>query len=62
MTEINPIDHLVVSGALPKIEPIPHIPGAGTSGIVEEIGQHFDNNRIKKGDRVVVFSHSRWNV
>jgi NADPH:quinone reductase-like Zn-dependent oxidoreductase len=58
MTGINPIDHLVVSGALPKIEPIPHIPGAETSGVVEEIGQHVDNNRIKKGDRVVVFSHS----
>jgi NADPH:quinone reductase-like Zn-dependent oxidoreductase len=26
-TGINPIDYFVVTGALPKIEPIPHIPG-----------------------------------
>jgi NADPH:quinone reductase-like Zn-dependent oxidoreductase len=51
---INPIDHFVVSGALPKIEPIPHIPGAESSGIVEEIGDHVDDSRIKKGDRVIV--------
>ena len=25
---INPIDSFVVSGALPKIDPLPHIPGA----------------------------------
>jgi NADPH:quinone reductase-like Zn-dependent oxidoreductase len=54
MTGINPIDHFVVSGALPKIEPIPHIPGAESSGIVEQIGQHVDDNQIKKGDRVIV--------
>jgi NADPH:quinone reductase-like Zn-dependent oxidoreductase len=51
---INPIDHFVVSGALPKIEPILHIPGAESSGIVEEIGDHVDDSRIKKGDRVIV--------
>jgi NADPH:quinone reductase-like Zn-dependent oxidoreductase len=55
VTGINPIDHSVVSGALPKIEPIPHVPGAESSGIVEEIGQHVDDSRIKKGDRVVVY-------
>jgi NADPH:quinone reductase-like Zn-dependent oxidoreductase len=54
VTGINPIDHFVVSGALPKIEPIPHVPGAESSGIVEEIGQHVDNSRIRKGDKVVV--------
>jgi NADPH:quinone reductase-like Zn-dependent oxidoreductase len=54
VTGINPIDHFVVSGELPKIEPIPHIPGAESSGIVEQIGQHVDDSRIKKGDRVVV--------
>jgi NADPH:quinone reductase-like Zn-dependent oxidoreductase len=51
---INPIDHFVVSGALPKIEPIPHIPGAESSGIVEQIGDHVDNSLIQKGDRVIV--------
>jgi NADPH:quinone reductase-like Zn-dependent oxidoreductase len=54
ITGINPIDHFVVSGALPKIEPIPHIPGAESSGIIEEIGDHVDDSRIKKGDRVIV--------
>jgi|SRR5919109_685900 D-arabinose 1-dehydrogenase-like Zn-dependent alcohol dehydrogenase len=51
---INPIDHFVVSGALPKIDPLPHIPGAESSGIVEEVGSHVNNIAVKKGDRVVV--------
>ncbi len=51
---INPIDHFVVSGALPKIDPLPHIPGAESSGIIEEVGSHINNNNFKKGDRVVV--------
>jgi len=51
---INPIDHFVVSGALPKIDPLPHIPGAESSGIIEEVGSHVNNNNFKKGDRVVV--------
>jgi NADPH:quinone reductase-like Zn-dependent oxidoreductase len=51
---INPIDHFVVSGEIPKIEPIPHIPGAESTGIVEQIGQHVDDSRIKTGNRVVV--------
>jgi NADPH:quinone reductase-like Zn-dependent oxidoreductase len=53
---INPIDNFVVSGGLPKIDPLPHIPGAESSGIVEQVGSHVNNNNnnIKKGDRVVV--------
>jgi NADPH:quinone reductase-like Zn-dependent oxidoreductase len=51
---INPIDHFVVSGALPKIDPLPHIPGAESSGIIEEVGSHVNNNNFKKGDRVIV--------
>ena len=51
---VNPIDHLVVSGMLPKILPFPHIPGAESSGIVEQIGSHVSNDNIKVGDRVVV--------
>jgi NADPH:quinone reductase-like Zn-dependent oxidoreductase len=54
MAGINPIDNLVVSGELPKIEPVPHIPGAESTGIVEEIGLHVSDNQIKKGDRVVL--------
>jgi NADPH:quinone reductase-like Zn-dependent oxidoreductase len=54
MAGINPIDYFVVSGSLPKIEPIPHIPGAESCGIVEEVGSHVNGARIMKGDRVVV--------
>jgi hypothetical protein len=34
MTGVNPIDHFVTSGTLPKVNPLPHIPGAESSGIV----------------------------
>ena len=51
---VNPIDNLVVSGMLPKIVPYPHIPGAESSGIVEQIGSQVSNDSIKIGDRVVV--------
>jgi NADPH:quinone reductase-like Zn-dependent oxidoreductase len=36
---VNPIDHSVVSGTRP-IKPVPHIPGAETTGVVEEPGRH----------------------
>jgi NADPH:quinone reductase-like Zn-dependent oxidoreductase len=51
---INPIDSFVVSGDLPKIHPLPHIPGAESGGIIEQVGSHVNNSNIKKGDRVVV--------
>jgi D-arabinose 1-dehydrogenase-like Zn-dependent alcohol dehydrogenase len=52
---VNPIDNFVVSGSLPKLVPLPnHIPGAETSGIVEEVGSHVNKEEIKKGNRVVV--------
>ena len=51
---VNPIDHVVASGSLPKVDPIPHIPGAESSGIIEELGGHVNNSQLKKGDRVVV--------
>jgi NADPH:quinone reductase-like Zn-dependent oxidoreductase len=54
MAGVNPIDYFVISGALPKLDPIPHIPGAESSGIVEEVGNHVNEDRIKKGDKVVV--------
>lgn len=51
---VNPIDNFVVSGALPKLIPLPnHIPGAEISGIVEEFGSHVNNN-LRKGDRVII--------
>src|SRR5215203_5681706 len=51
---VNPINYFVSSGALPRVEPLPHILGAESSGIVEELGNHVNNSEIKKGDRVVV--------
>jgi D-arabinose 1-dehydrogenase-like Zn-dependent alcohol dehydrogenase len=54
MAGVNPIDSFVVSGALPKIHPLPHVPGAESNGIIEEIGSHVINNNFKKGDRVIV--------
>jgi NADPH:quinone reductase-like Zn-dependent oxidoreductase len=57
MAGINPIDSFVVSGALPKIDPLPHIPGAESAGTIEEVGSHVNNdnnNNFKKGDRVIV--------
>jgi NADPH:quinone reductase-like Zn-dependent oxidoreductase len=49
---LNPIDNVVVSGSIPSVRPIPHIPGAEVSGIVDEIGSEV--SRLKKGDRVVI--------
>jgi NADPH:quinone reductase-like Zn-dependent oxidoreductase len=51
---VNPIDYFVVSSSLPKLNPMPHIPGAELSGTVEEVGSHVNEDRIKKADRVVV--------
>jgi NADPH:quinone reductase-like Zn-dependent oxidoreductase len=51
---VNPIDYFVVSGSLPKLDPIPHIPGAESSGTVKEVGSHVNEDRIKKGDRVII--------
>ena len=51
---VNPIDHFVVSGMLPRIVPFPHIPGAESSGIVEQVGSGIIDGNIRKGDRVVV--------
>jgi NADPH:quinone reductase-like Zn-dependent oxidoreductase len=51
---VNPIDHFVVSGMLPRIVPFPHIPGAESSGIVEQVGSEINDGNIRRGDRVVV--------
>ena len=53
---VNPIDHSVVSGMLPRIVPFPHIPGAESSGIVEQVGSEINDGIIWKGDRVVVYN------
>src|ERR671939_2074440 len=55
MAGVNPIDSFVVSGVPPKIDPLPHIPGAESAGIIEEVGNHVNgNNNFKKGDRAIV--------
>ena len=48
---------MIVSGALPKLIPLPnHIPGAEISGMVEEVGSHVNIDRVKKDDRIVMYS------
>ena len=54
---VNQIDHIVVSGMLPRIVPFPHIPGAESSGIVEQVGSEINDGSIRKGDRVVVYNN-----
>jgi NADPH:quinone reductase-like Zn-dependent oxidoreductase len=55
MCGVNPIDHMVTSGAVP-VRPLPHIPGCEISGIIEGIGKHVKDD-LHEGDRVIV--HSR---
>lgn len=52
VTGVNPIDNVVVSGSIPTLKPMPHIPGAEVSGIVDEIGSEV--NGLRKGDRVII--------
>jgi D-arabinose 1-dehydrogenase-like Zn-dependent alcohol dehydrogenase len=52
---VNPIDHMVISGAVP-VRPLPHIPGCEISGRVESMGNHVEGD-LNEGDRVIV--HSR---
>ncbi len=49
---VNPIDNIVISGSIPTLQPIPHIPGAEVSGTTEEIGSEVKT--LKKGDRVII--------
>ena len=49
---VNPIDHFAVSGAR-EVKPLPHIPGAEISGIIEKIGDHVEDN-LKEGDKVII--------
>ena len=55
MCGVNPIDHMVTSGAV-LVKPLPHIPGCEISGRIERTGNHVEGD-LKEGDRVIV--HSR---
>ena len=50
---VNPIDNITISGTR-DVKPLPHIPGAETSGEIEKIGKHV--SRLKDGDRVIVYN------
>jgi NADPH:quinone reductase-like Zn-dependent oxidoreductase len=49
---VNPIDNVVVSGSIPTLRPMPHIPGAEVSGIVEKIGDAV--NGLRRADRIII--------
>jgi NADPH:quinone reductase-like Zn-dependent oxidoreductase len=51
---VNPIDQIVVSGSVPTISPMPHIPGAEIAGTIDRIGNHVQG--LNKEDRVVVYN------
>jgi NADPH:quinone reductase-like Zn-dependent oxidoreductase len=50
---VNPIDQIVISGALP-LSPMPHIPGGEMAGTIEKVGSHVHG--LNKGDRVIVYN------
>src|ERR1044071_4220514 len=50
---VNPIDYITVSD-IPGIKPLPHIPGAEVTGIIEKVGNHVAD--LKEGDQVVVYN------
>lgn len=50
---VNPIDQIVISGALP-LSPMPHIPGAEMAGTIEHTGSHVQG--LNPGDKVIVFN------
>ena len=50
---VNPIDYLTVSN-IPGVKPLPHIPGAELTGIIEKVGNHVAT--LKEGDKVVVYN------
>jgi D-arabinose 1-dehydrogenase-like Zn-dependent alcohol dehydrogenase len=50
---VNPIDYSTVSN-IPGIKPLPHIPGAEVTGIIEKVGNHV--TALKEGDKVVLYN------
>jgi D-arabinose 1-dehydrogenase-like Zn-dependent alcohol dehydrogenase len=52
---INPIDHFTVSNTV-GIKPLPHIPGAEVTGIIEKVGKHVAT--LSKGDKVIPYNRT----
>src|SRR5215217_1236479 len=52
-TGVNPIDYFTVSNAV-GIKPLPHIPGAEVTGIIEKVGKHVTT--LREGDKVVLYN------
>jgi NADPH:quinone reductase-like Zn-dependent oxidoreductase len=50
---VNRIDYFTVSN-IPGIEPLPHIPEAEVTGIIEKVGNHV--TALKEGDKVVLYN------
>ena len=50
---VNPIDHFTVSNVV-GIKPLPHIPGAEVTGIIEKVGNHV--TALKEGDKVALYN------
>jgi D-arabinose 1-dehydrogenase-like Zn-dependent alcohol dehydrogenase len=52
---VNPIDYFTVSNAI-GIKPLPHIPGAEVTGIIEKVGKHV--TALKEGNKVVLYNRT----
>ena len=50
---VNPIDHFTVANAM-GVKPLPHIPGAEVTGIIEKVGKHV--TALKEGDKVALYN------
>jgi NADPH:quinone reductase-like Zn-dependent oxidoreductase len=50
---VNPIDHFTVANAM-GVKPLPHIPGAEVTGIIEKVGKHVI--ALKEGDKVALYN------
>jgi D-arabinose 1-dehydrogenase-like Zn-dependent alcohol dehydrogenase len=52
---VNPIDYFTVSNAT-GIKPLPHIPGAEVTGIIDKVGKHVTT--LNDGDKVVLYNRT----
>jgi D-arabinose 1-dehydrogenase-like Zn-dependent alcohol dehydrogenase len=50
---VNPIDHFTVANAM-GVKPLPHIPGAEVTGIIEKVGKQV--TALKEDDKVALYN------